>query len=168
MQYKPQSTESVLRHVVLFGFTPETTPDQVRAIEDAFAALPGEIAEIIDFEWGVDVSVENAARGYTHCFLVTFRDGAARQVTAIEYIPPAGVDPRRLVTSLDVMVLPEGRLEPSGRPVISFSLPQSSESHIYAIPGRAEGRGLWLRVAGKGSMDSIVGDFRILSEGLAP
>ena len=32
MQYKPQSTESVLRHVVLFGFTPETTPDQVREI----------------------------------------------------------------------------------------------------------------------------------------
>lgn len=78
MQSKPQSTGSVLRHVVLFGFTPATTPDQVRAIEEAFAALPAQIPEIIDFEWGTDVSVENAARGYTHCFLVTFRDEAGR------------------------------------------------------------------------------------------
>lgn len=83
MRSKPQSTESVLRHVVLFGFTLETTPDQVHAIEEAFAALPGQIPEIIDFEWGVDVSVENAARGYTHCFPVTFRDAASRDV----YLP---------------------------------------------------------------------------------
>lgn len=76
-------TESVLRHVVLFGFTPETTPDEVHAIEAAFAALPAQIAEIIDFEWGTDVSVENAARGYTHCFLVTFRDAAGRD----RYLP---------------------------------------------------------------------------------
>lgn len=83
MQHKPQSTESVLRHVVLFGFTPETTLDQVRAIEEAFAALPAQIPEIIDFEWGTDVSVENSAHGYTHCFLVTFRDEAGRAI----YLP---------------------------------------------------------------------------------
>ena len=83
MQNKSQSTESILRHVVLFGFTPQTTPDQVRAIEDAFAGLPAQIPEIIAFEWGVDVSVENAARGYTHCFLVTFSDTAGRDI----YLP---------------------------------------------------------------------------------
>ncbi len=83
MQNKSQSTESVLRHVVLFGFTPQTTPDQLRTIEEAFAALPAQIPEIIDFEWGVDVSVENAARGYTHCFLVTFRDETGRAI----YLP---------------------------------------------------------------------------------
>jgi len=76
-------TEKVLRHVVLFGFTPETTPDQVRAIEAAFAALPAQIPEIIAFEWGTDVSVENAARGYTHCFLVSFRNEAGRAI----YLP---------------------------------------------------------------------------------
>ena len=76
-------TQKVLRHVVLFGFTPETTPDQVRAIEEAFAALPGQIPEIVAFEWGTDVSVENAARGYTHCFLVSFRNEAGRAI----YLP---------------------------------------------------------------------------------
>ena len=80
--------------------------------------------------------------------LVTFKDGAAHSVTALEYTPPAGVDPTLMAASVDVMILPEGQLEASGRPVISFSLPQSSESRTFAIPGRAEGKGLWIRVAG--------------------
>ena len=66
-------------------------------------------------------------------------------------------------------MLPEGQLEASGRPVISFSLPQSAETRTFAIPGRAEGKGLWLRVAAApGAQKSYVGDFRILSEGIAP
>jgi hypothetical protein len=67
------------------------------------------------------------------------------------------------------MVLPEGQLEASGRQVMSFTLPQSSEPHTFAIPGRAEGKGVWLRIAGNANADkSFVGDFRILSEGVAP
>jgi hypothetical protein len=101
--------------------------------------------------------------------LVMFSGGQSREVTALEYTPPAGVDPTTMATTLDVMVLPEGRLEASGRTVISFSLPQSPETRTFAIPGREQGRGLWLRVAGKpGSGKSYVGDFRILSEHLAP
>lgn len=101
--------------------------------------------------------------------LVMFRDGQSHDVTALEYIPPAGVDPASLATTVDVMVLPEGQLEASGRPVISFSLPQSAETRTFAIPGREEGKGLWLRIAGKpGTAKSYVGDFRILSEHVAP
>lgn len=101
--------------------------------------------------------------------LVTFRDGLAREVTALEYIPPVGVDHSSMAASLDVMVLPEGQLEATGRPVISFSLPQSSETRTFAIPGRASGKGLWLRVtAAPGKPQSYVGDFRVLSEQLAP
>ncbi len=101
--------------------------------------------------------------------LVMFKGAFSRPVTAIEYIPPTGVDPKTLATTVDIIVLPDGQLEASGRPVISFSLPQSPESHIYAIPGRAEGKGLWLRISGSAVNEkSFVGDFRILSEGLAP
>lgn len=75
--------ERLLRHVVLFGFKPETTAHDVRAIAQAFAALPGQINAIHDFEWGTDVSVENIARGYTHCFFVTFRSAADRDA----YLP---------------------------------------------------------------------------------
>ena len=101
--------------------------------------------------------------------LLNFKNGTAHPVTAIEYTPPAGATPQSLATSLDVMVLPDGQLEPSGRPVMSFTLQQSLESQIFAIPGHAQGKGLWLRVAGAETADkSIVGDFRILSEQVVP
>ena len=63
----------VLRHVVLFKFKDEATTEQVRAIENAFAALPSKVDLVRDFEWGTDVSVENLQDGFTHCFVVTFK-----------------------------------------------------------------------------------------------
>lgn len=68
----------LLRHVVLFQFKAEVTEKQVAEVQEAFAALPGKIDAIEDFEWGTDVSVESKAQGFTHCFLVTFRDEAGR------------------------------------------------------------------------------------------
>ncbi len=55
----------------------------LQRLAQAFAALPSQIEEIIDFEWGSDVSVEGKAEGYTHCFVVTFRDAAGRDA----YLP---------------------------------------------------------------------------------
>lgn len=75
--------EKMLRHVVLFKFKDGTAAADVTAIEDAFRALPAQIDAIQDFEWGTDVSVEGKAEGYTHCFLVTFADAAARDI----YLP---------------------------------------------------------------------------------
>jgi Stress responsive A/B Barrel Domain len=74
-----------LRHVVLFKFKDGTAPEQVSVIEAKFSALPGRIASIVDFEWGKDVSVEDKADGFTHCFVVTFADAAGRAV----YLPHA-------------------------------------------------------------------------------
>ena len=72
-----------LRHVVLFKFKDDTPPETVRAIEEGFRALPERIDVIQDFEWGTNVSVEGADRGFTHCFLVTFNDEAGRDA----YLP---------------------------------------------------------------------------------
>ena len=77
------SPNRVLRHVVLFSFKHDATPEQIRQVEEAFCALPGQIDAIHDFEWGTDVSVENIAHGFTHCFLVTFLSEADRAV----YLP---------------------------------------------------------------------------------
>jgi lysophospholipase L1-like esterase len=77
------ATGRVMRHVVLFKFKEATTPEQVKSIEQAFAALPAQIDTIIDFEFGTDVSVEGKSKGFTHCFLVTFGDEAGRAV----YLP---------------------------------------------------------------------------------
>jgi hypothetical protein len=77
------TSNRLLRHVVLFRFTSGTTAETIHKIEQAFSALPAQIEAIHDFEWGVDVSVENLAQGYTHCFLVTFRTAADRDA----YLP---------------------------------------------------------------------------------
>lgn len=74
---------SLLRHVVLFKFKDETTPEQIREIEEAFRALPGQIEAIHDFEWGTDVSIEGIAQGFTHCFLLSFQSEEDRAV----YLP---------------------------------------------------------------------------------
>ena len=62
-----------LRHGVLFKFKESASAKQVKAIEDAFRALPTKIDTISGFEWGTDVSVEDLADGFTHCFFVTFK-----------------------------------------------------------------------------------------------
>lgn len=72
-----------LRHVVFFKFKADTTPEKLKEITDAFAALPRKIDAIRDFEWGTDVSVENLSKGFTHCFFVTFDDEQGRDA----YLP---------------------------------------------------------------------------------
>jgi hypothetical protein len=67
-----ETPSALLRHVVLFAFKEGSTAQQIQQIEQTFCALPRQIGEIYDFEWGVDVSVEQLSQGYTHCFLVTF------------------------------------------------------------------------------------------------
>jgi hypothetical protein len=62
----------ILRHVVLFKFKDTATPAQIRQVEDAFRSLPGKISEVKTFEWGTNVSPENLAQGFTHCFLLSF------------------------------------------------------------------------------------------------
>jgi len=73
----------VLRHVVLFKFKDGTTPAQVAEVVEAFRGLKSKIDVIQNFEYGIDVSVENKAQGFTHCFFVTFRDAAGRD----SYLP---------------------------------------------------------------------------------
>ncbi|GEO04076.1 stress responsive protein [Adhaeribacter aerolatus] len=78
-----QSDEKLLRHVVIFKFKDSATPAQVKEVERAFSALPSKIPTIIGYEWGTNVSPENLAQGYTHCFLVTFKNAADRDA----YLP---------------------------------------------------------------------------------
>jgi lysophospholipase L1-like esterase len=78
-----ETTGKVVRHVVLFKFKEEATPAQVQEVVTAFGSLKGKIDLIEDFEWGTDMSVENIAAGFTHCFFATFRDAASRDA----YLP---------------------------------------------------------------------------------
>jgi hypothetical protein len=72
-----------IRHVVIFKFKSTATPEQIRAIEEEFRALPSKIPGIIGFEWGTNVSPETHSAGFTHLFFLTFADAKARDA----YLP---------------------------------------------------------------------------------
>ena len=76
--------DKVLRHVVLFKFKEGTSAEQVKQVEDAFRALPGKIKQVKSFEWGTNVSPENLAQGYTHCFLLTFSSDKDRDAYLVD------------------------------------------------------------------------------------
>ncbi|TNF43933.1 MAG: Dabb family protein [Cytophagales bacterium] len=75
--------DSVLRHVVLFGFKETSSPEDIQKVIDAFKALPSQIPEIKGFEWGVNSSPEGLNQGLTHAFTLTFYSDADRDA----YLP---------------------------------------------------------------------------------
>lgn len=77
------ATDQMIRHVVLFKFKAEASDQNIREIEQAFAALGAQIEEVADLEWGVDNSPEGLSQGFTHCFFVTFNSAKDRDA----YLP---------------------------------------------------------------------------------
>lgn len=73
----------VLRHAVFFTFKEDATEAQIQSVVDAFEELPSKIDSIIDFAWGKNNSPEGLDDGFTHCFLLTFKDEAGRA----KYLP---------------------------------------------------------------------------------
>lgn len=73
----------MLRHLVLLKFKAEAAPAEVDSTVRAFAALRESIAGVSALEWGTDVSPEGLAKGFTHAFLLSFADAAARDA----YLP---------------------------------------------------------------------------------
>lgn len=66
-------SEGVLRHVVSFKFKQSATPESIRSVEDAFRKLEDQIPEILSFEMGTNISPEGLDKGFTHCFILTFK-----------------------------------------------------------------------------------------------
>jgi len=87
-----QTGSKALRHVVLFKFKDSSTADDVKKVEQAFAALAGKISLIKDFEWGKNTSPENLNQGLTHCFLVTFSSDKDRDTYLVHPDHKAFVD----------------------------------------------------------------------------
>src|SRR6476469_325067 len=75
--------EKVLRHAVFFKFKDDTSAEDVASVVEAFGALPKKIDSIKDYQAGKNVSPIGFDDGFTHCFLVTFKDEAGRA----KYLP---------------------------------------------------------------------------------
>jgi Stress responsive A/B Barrel Domain len=72
-----------VRHIVVFKYKPEATPDQIRQVTEAFRDLQKKIPGITGFEDGVNNSPEGKNLGFTHVYMLTFEDAAARD----RYLP---------------------------------------------------------------------------------
>ena len=118
------------------------------------------LAELFDGK--SETSLNIAAPDSELNVLVSFAEDIAQPVNMIEYVPPSG-NFATAATQLDVMVLPEGQMDTTGRPIQSFILQTTPGKQSFALPGHAMGKGVWLRIAGPANATSIaIGDFRIL------
>jgi hypothetical protein len=70
------AADKVLRHIVMYKFKDEMTPAQIQEVVDAFVGLPKKVDTIIGFEHGTNVSKEGKSEGFTHVFVVTFKNEA--------------------------------------------------------------------------------------------
>ncbi len=69
-----------LNHVVLIKFKEGANPEQIKKVEEAFAALKEKVPGVTSLRWGTNVSPEKKNKGFTHAFVLTFasdkdRDG---------------------------------------------------------------------------------------------
>jgi len=70
--------------VVCFKFKSTATPQDIKQVEQAFQALKQKIPQIATLEWGTNVSKEQRDKGFTHCFIVSFKSEKDRD-TYIEH-----------------------------------------------------------------------------------
>lgn len=76
-------SEKLLRHVVLIKFKKGTTDKDITQVERAFSNLSDKIPQIAGYEWGLNNSPEGLDKGFTHCFMVTFKTEEDRAI----YLP---------------------------------------------------------------------------------
>lgn len=82
-RYESSVDQSLIRHIVLFRFNQDVNQAGIDEIVTAFGELSKKIDQIIDYEAGTNVSPEQLDQGFTHAFVVTFRDAASRDA----YLP---------------------------------------------------------------------------------
>ncbi len=78
-----QSKPNPVRHVVCLKFKQGTRSSAVKSVEREFAALRDKIPGILSIEWGTNDSPEGLNKEFTHCFIVSFENDAARRT----YLP---------------------------------------------------------------------------------
>jgi hypothetical protein len=72
-----------VRHIVIFKFRPDATESQINQLTQEFLSLKNKIPGIVDIEYGVNNSPEGLNRGFTHIYLLTLENAAARDA----YLP---------------------------------------------------------------------------------
>lgn len=72
------AADGPIRHVVHFKFKADADKALVAKVVTEFAALKGKIAAVEALEYGTNVSPEKHDKGFTHCWIATFKNAADR------------------------------------------------------------------------------------------
>jgi len=67
------SGHPLLRHFVAFKYKETTSKEQIKEVEEAFQSLKSKIPQVVSIEWGPNASPEKLNKGFTDCFLVSFK-----------------------------------------------------------------------------------------------
>jgi hypothetical protein len=86
------AADGPIRHVVHFKFKKDATPEQIKKITDEFAALKSKIDAVESIEWGTNVSPEGLDKGFTHCWIVSFKTAKDRDTYLVHPAHKAFVD----------------------------------------------------------------------------
>jgi hypothetical protein len=93
----------MIHHLVLFRLKASASPAQVSGMFAALDGLRTRIPGLLSFAGGPYSSPEGLQRGFTHAFVMTFRDAAARDA----YLP----HPEHELVKARILPLLEGGLE---------------------------------------------------------
>lgn len=75
--------QNIVYHVVCFKYKDSATEEQIAAVSEAFADLENEIPFITSYRAGTNISPEGLDKGFTHCYILTFKNREDRD----KYLP---------------------------------------------------------------------------------
>ena len=92
--------EEQMRHVVIFKYKPNATDKEIEQVTEALGGLKETIPGIVAFEHGINDSPEDLNNGFTHIYMFTFENAAARDL----YLPhPKHQEFGRMLGNLDIL-----------------------------------------------------------------
>ena len=80
---KAKRSKTGIYHVVVFKFKDSVSQQQINKVCRDFRSLRKKVPEILSYKAGVNNSPEGLNKGFTHCFILTFKDAKARDT----YLP---------------------------------------------------------------------------------
>lgn len=91
-------------HVVHFKFKADAAPEAVKKVEVEFAALKQKIEVVQTLDWGTNISPEGLSDGFTHCWVVTFKNEKDRDIYLHHAAHTAFVEVLKLVIEKPLVV----------------------------------------------------------------
>jgi hypothetical protein len=74
----PASAAEKIQHVVSFKFKSTASAEDIKKVETSFAGLKKKIPQIKSLEWGTNISPEKLNKGFTHCWVLSFKSAQDR------------------------------------------------------------------------------------------